>query len=404
MTTSMLRAGGAMLLGCALLLSPVTGAAQQAKVTLRTGILKVLPERLQPISRMDEAPEDLGFAGAERGRDDNATTGRFLGHAYETVEAKAKAEDAVAALDAMLAEGVRAFVVMADAETLLALADHAAEAAPEALIVNAQARDTRLRSADCRANVLHVAPSRAMLADGLAQYLMWKKWDAWMLVHGDAPGDVLMGEAYAAAGKKFGATIAETRVFEDTEGMRRSDSGHVLVQRQIPVFMQRSPEHDIVVVADENELFGAYLPYRTWEARPVAGDAGLRVRSWHPSHESFGATQLQRRFEKQAGRYMDDLDYQAWLSERVLGEAVTRTGSSDPAALKEYILSDAFEIAGFKGQALTFRPWNHQLRHGVLLADGRTVVTVSPQEEYLHQRTRLDTLGLDEPESDCDLN
>jgi adenylate cyclase len=58
-------------------------------------------------------------------------------------------------------------------------------------------------------------------------------------------------------------------------------------------------------------------------------------------------------------------------------------------------------LSGFKGVALSYRPWNHQLRHGVLLADGRLVVSVSPQDEFLHQATRLDTLGFDRPDSTC---
>ena len=98
---------------------------------------------------------------------------------------------------------------------------------------------------------------------------------------------------------------------------------------------------------------------------------------------------------------MTDNDYQAWLAMRVIGEAVSRTKSADPSVLKDFILSNDFEVAGFKGQALSFRPWNNQLRQGILLADGKLVVTVSPQEEFLHQKTRLDTLGFDEPETEC---
>ncbi|MEM7746392.1 MAG: branched-chain amino acid ABC transporter substrate-binding protein, partial [Pseudomonadota bacterium] len=269
------------------------------------------------------------------------------------------------------------------------------------LILNAEARDDRLRGADCRDNVLHIAPSRAMVADGLAQYMVWKKWTEWVLVHGSHPRDLLMAEAYRRAATKFGVEIVEERIFEDTGGARRTDSGHVLVQKQIPVFMQRAEDHDVVIAADESQVFGAYLPYRGWEPRPVAGDAGLVARIWHPSFEGWGATQLQRRFEKNQGRRMTDADYLVWLAFRTIGEAVTRTASADVATLRDYMLSDQFEIAAFKGQALNFRPWNNQLRHGILLADGALVVTVSPQQEFLHQRTRLDTLGFDEPESAC---
>ena len=37
----------------------------------------------------------------------------------------------------------------------------------------------------------------------------------------------------------------------------------------------------------------------------------------------------------------------------------------------------------------------------ILLTDGHLMVSASPQDGFLHQRSPLDTLGLDEPESDC---
>ena len=35
------------------------------------------------------------------------------------------------------------------------------------------------------------------------------------------------------------------------------------------------PDHDVVLVADESEVFGTYVPFRGWIPRPVAGTAGL---------------------------------------------------------------------------------------------------------------------------------
>ena len=63
--------------------------------------------------------------------------------------------------------------------------------------------------------------------------------------------------------------------------------------------------------------------------------------------------------------------------------------------------SDQFEVAGFKGQALTFRSWDQQLRQPVLLAQALMVVSLSPQEGFLHQKFLTDTLGFDEPETKC---
>lgn len=383
---------------CALL--SVAGQADaQTELAVRGAVLRVETEQPLPLSRLDLPPDDNGFSGARLATADNNTTGQFLGHVYETREETAAPDMAGEALDGLIADGVGFVVVLAPADTLLALADRAA--GHDVILFNASATDDRLRNADCRANVLHTAPSRAMLADGLAQYLVWKKWTDWLLMHGSHPQDIAKAEAYRRAAARFGAEIAGELVFEDKGGARVSDSGHVLAQRQVPVFMQRAPEHDVVVVADESEVFGAYIPYRTWEPRPAAGDAGLVARTWHWSWESYGSTQLQRRFEKAAGRYMSDVDYQVWLALRSVGEAVTRTNGNEAAKVHDYIVSDAFELSGFKGVALSYRPWNNQLRHGVLLADGRLVVTVSPQEEFLHQTTRLDTLGYDLPDSTC---
>ena len=193
-------------------------------------------------------------------------------------------------------------------------------------------------------------------------------------------------------------------MFEDTGGGRRSDTGSVQVQRQMPVFTQNTPDYDVLVAADESEVFAGYLPYRTWEARPVVGSAGLWPTSWDPSHELWGAAQLQNRFERKFKRGMNARDYQAWLAMRMIGDAVAHTRSDDPKTIHDELLSPQFEVAGFKGEKLTLRPWNQQLRQPILLTDGRGTVSVSPQEGFLHQLTELDTLGLDQPETKCKLH
>ena len=155
------------------------------------------------------------------------------------------------------------------------------------------ARDEALRNDGCRANVLHVAPSRAMLTDALVQYLIWKKWPRLFLIHGSHPEDVLLADAYRASATKFGAEIVEEREFADTGGARSTDTGHVQVQRQIPVFTEGAEEHDVIVAADEAEIFAAHLPYHTWDPRPITGSAGLRPVTWDPALEAWGATQFQ---------------------------------------------------------------------------------------------------------------
>ena len=84
-------------------------------------------------------------------------------------------------------------------------------------------------------------PSRAMLADALAQYLVWKKWSRWVLVYGSHPEDTALADAYRRAAKRFGARIVKEREYKDTGGARQTDSGVVQTQQQMPVFTQGRP-------------------------------------------------------------------------------------------------------------------------------------------------------------------
>ena len=359
-------------------------------------------DKPRPLSLVDPVLTDEGLAGARQAIGENQTTGQFLKHTYALNEVVVPVDgDLVAAFKEALAAGERLFVADVYGDQLLALAD--LPEAEGALIFNSRATDDELRTEECRANTFHVIPSRAMKADGLAQYLVWKQWHDWFLIHGTLEADLAFAAALERAAKKFNGNIVEKREYEYAPTARRTDTGHIQVQRQIPVLTQDAEDHDVVMVADESDVFGEYLPYRTWDPRPVVGTTGLVPTAWHRSHEQWGGTQMQNRFEQGQGRWMTERDYAAWVAVRSVGEAVTRTNNNDPKALREYLRSPEFEIGAFKGEGLTFRTWNQQMRQPILLAAPRTLVSVSPQEGFLHQRTPLDSLGFDEPESNCRL-
>ena len=360
-------------------------------------------EKPLPISRLTVEPDDIGIKGADLAIKDNNTTGRFMKQAFKLEVLRAQdAADALSQLDPFVAAGAGMILIDAVADQLLEVADGLTD--KDALLFNLRAIDTRLRNKDCRANVLHVSPSRAMLADGLAQYLIWKRWRKWFLVYGANPDDQAFAAAIRRAAKKFGGRIVEERVYEDSGGSRRTDTGHAQIQKQMPVFTQNAANHDVLVVADESQVFGPYVAYRVWTPRPVVGTSGLVASSWHPAHEQWGATQMQNRFQRLAKRFMQPMDYHAWLGVRAIGVAATRTNSGNFKTMRDYLLSDKFAIAAFKGQKVSFRKWNRQLRQPVLLANLEVPVSWSPQPGFLHKNAEVDSLGLDEPESQCQLN
>ena len=284
--------------------------------------------------------------------------------------------------------------------TLLKLAD--AVKGKDAIIINYGAPDERLREEDCRPNVLHSAPSRAMLADALAQYLIWKKWNHWLLVLGPRDEDKLYADAIRRAAKRFGGKIVEERPFTyETGTSRRSDGGYEQIQQQIPTFTQSAPEYDVLIVADEANVFGDYFPYRTWDARPVAGTSGLVAASWHPAIELWGGTQFQNRFKRLADRYLRPEDYNAWLAARMVGEAASRTKSN---GFEELV--DVHAFSSVRGRRLqgrrTFRARLERTGppadtgHDAEAARDSLAAAGLPASD-----SELDTLGVDKPETKC---
>jgi ABC transporter substrate binding protein (PQQ-dependent alcohol dehydrogenase system) len=382
-------------------LQPATAADDALHVPI-VYLGEQVPEPL-PLSLVEPIAPDKGLAGAKLAIGDNNTTGKFLKQDFQLIE---KILPAGADLDAAATEladaGRKLIISDLPADRLATLAD--APAMKDAVIFNIRAQDDALRAADCRANVFHTIPSRAMKADALGQFLVSRQWMRWVLIYGANDADQAFADAVRRSAKRYRAEIVEERAYEFQAGSRRTDTGEQQVREQMIKLTQRLPAYDVLVVADESEVFGEYLPYRTWDPRPVVGTQGLVPTSWHRSQEQWGGTQLQRRFTRDFDRWMLERDYAAWEGVRSIGEAVTRTNSADPATLRSYIVSDAFELAAFKGKPLSFRKWDQQLRQPILLASPLMLVSVSPQEGFLHQRTPLDSLGHDEPDSTCRLN
>jgi len=340
-------------------------------------------------------PADAGLQGARLGIVDNNTTGRFTRQNFALKEIRLPlGADVTAAFRQLLAEGHRHILADLPAETLAPLSK--LPEAAQILIYNVGSVDDRLRGADCATNLLHLPPSTAMRTDALMQYLSKKRWQKIFLSVGPEDVDKRYAAAIQRAAKHFGVKIVAEKPWQPSFEDRRTP------ESEIPVYTQ-GVDYDVLVVADEAGTFGDLFAYRTWQPRPVAGTAGLVPSAWHFTHEQWGALQLQNRFREQAGRWMGERDYAAWLAVRAIGESASRVKSTDFDKVKAFMLSGEFALAGFKGVPLSFRPWDGQLRQPVLLASERSLVAVAPVEGFLHQKNELDTLGYDQPETQCHL-
>ncbi|MBS4052522.1 MAG: ABC transporter substrate-binding protein [Methylomonas sp.] len=375
-----------------MLLFAVVNATAAGKQSIK--IAYISQERAVPaaLSNLDAFIQNKGQLGAELAISDNNTTGQFTQQQYELTKIAVPVGGDL----------IQAFNALGDDTGLVVLNVHPAQvnqladlpAAQNKLLFDAATSDDELRGVQCRRHVLHILPSRAMRADALAQYMLKKRWREWFLVVGQTAEDQLYAAAIKRAAKRYGMKLVAEKAWDNTYDVRRT------AQSDVPQFTQ-GEDYDVLVAADEQGLFGEYLDYRTWLPRPVIGTQGLIATAWHRTHEQWGAVQLQNRFKEQAGRWMEEEDYAAYLAVRAIGESSVRTKSNQVQAIKDYMLSDAFALQGYKGKPMSFRPWDGQLRQPVLLAAPRSLVSVAPLEGFLHPKSELDTLGYDQPETAC---
>lgn len=374
--------------------SVLLGSAAQAATALQIGYLEHSPERGPVLSNVIPEPTDAGLRGAELAIVDSNSAGKFLGYSYQLDSAIS--DDAAQLLTearTLHDKGLRVFVVNAPASTLQTLAQQL----PDSLLFNAGSADDALRTQTCLPNVLHTLPSRAMLADALGQFLAARRWNRALLIVGQTEEDRAYAASLRRAAARFGLKIVAEKTWSFDNDQRRS------AQTEMPLFTRSDKEYDVVLVADEQGDFGEYVPYHTDLPRPVAGTQGLTPTGWHKTVETYGAAQLQKRFEDSYNRWMNDRDFAAWMAVRSIA-AAARLNATTPQAIQRVALSGELPLDGFKGRKLSYREWSGQLRQPIPVVQPRALVTTSPQEGFLHPVTDLDTLGFDKAESRCNLS
>ena len=337
------------------------------------------------------------FTGAEVGIDDAAALARVLkaDFSLERITAKSPAEIAPAVLAALDA-GTHFFIIDAPAESFKPLA--AAVRGRDVLLFNVSEPDDALRRDLCAGEFIHVYPSRAQLMDGLAQFVVSRKWRDILVFEGPSPADAATTAAFAHSAQKFGARIVANQHFKPGTDPRDREQNDPALLSAI------NRDFDAVFVADEAFDFARTVPYRLARPRPVIGSIDLEPLAWHWTWERHGAPQVNSRFErKSAGRHMQGADWAAWMAVKMIVQSALRTEAADFAKQRAFILGDG-SFDGDKGLAVSVRSWDHQLRQAILLAAPYEVVADAPIEGFLHRTNTLDTLGDDEPESPCHLN
>ena len=344
-------------------------------------------------ARYPGQPWGRPYAGAEVALKESRFAGAATGVEFRlSHHSEADVQAASATIERLAEEGVKYFLLDLPGDAVAEIARRTK--GRELLLFNLSALDDALRQGECQAHLLHLAPSHAMLADTLAQYLVARKWPEVLVLQGPNPEDAQLLAAFQRSAKRFGLKIEEVRPFVLGRNPRERSANNVAL-------LTSGADYDVVFVADANGEFARDVPYQIQKPRPVVGSAGLVPDWWHWAWERHGAPQLNGRFLKRAKRPMTGYDWSAWVGVKAVVESVVRTQGGDFQKVRAYMLSDELILDGFKGNRLAFRSWDHQLRQPLFLTTLNWVVARAPLEGFLHQTNNLDSLGFDKPDSSC---
>jgi ABC transporter substrate binding protein (PQQ-dependent alcohol dehydrogenase system) len=355
--------------------------------------------------RLEPRRIERGYLGQAQGSAMDGLTSAIQGSNFELDAAKISltvTPTRVSSIDQAKLEvikltqaGAPLFISELPASWLTAVSD-----ATKAAVINVSEADDALRQQQCKTNLFHAIPSERMKADALAQVLLTRRWNKVLVLTSESIEDQRRSEVAIRSLQRFNLKLVAKKLFKLSGDPRERQLANLSL-------LTANQEFDALWVIDSDGEFARSIPYRLSQPRPVVGDAGLVPVAWDPRFERYGAPQVSKAFAKQFRRAMTGHDWAAWLTGRLLvstlvplysGGATKKIAATD--VLKTLSSNDLI-VDGSKGQVLSFRAWDRQLRQTIMLSDGQGVIEVAPLEGVMHPRSVLDTLGADAPEKLC---
>jgi branched-chain amino acid transport system substrate-binding protein len=339
-----------------------------------------------------------GLLGAREGEGEMDYTARLVGRGVDLAEARARTPgEALQEAETLVGEHVFVLVGGFDAATAEALSQFAARR--RTLFFNVGVTDDRLRNEDCSRFTFHIEASDAMYQDAIAdwfirglaflvdenalngvQIIQRRPARRWFTVTEDTPPWQARRRRtqLALQQRHWGGQIVGDVVLEPDENfdgaLRRISAAHPDL-----IFLLLPPARQLAFYARYEQI---RLPFeitgfpepvtqtRTFfsallRGAPRAGRGSVRMVSYEPTFAAIGGPQLAQRFYERWKQPLDGPAWTSWLAVKILWETFLRAQTTDAARLQQYLESGA-QFEGYQGVGMTFRPWDHQLRHPLM--------------------------------------
>lgn len=370
--------------------APVTAQQAAPPTSMRIGV--ILPTVDANTSPLDVALANGAEHGAIMGAEEATANAEMLGIGVEILYERATGADAVTAAAQRLADqgafGVIGGYDFAEARALGVWAE--AAGLP---FVNVGAVDDSLRSDLCSATTFHIEASAAMYLDALAGWYVRAGFRRWFIIQEDTEsGEALYDRLiWAMENRHFGAREVGHAVIPAGSGVDATILRNIDRSNSDLVILLNSAEDQLTILADldaggvrkevagfpwpETQTRAFYLAYRA--AAPNLG-AGYRASNWEWTIDAYGAREYNARY---ADQFVEPMDASAWATfhaVKIIFEAAFFGQSTVPADVMAYMTNPGSVFDLHKGIAVSFRPWDRQIRQSLFLIKIRSDVEPDP--------------------------
>ncbi|MFQ5803582.1 MAG: ABC transporter substrate-binding protein [Candidatus Methylomirabilales bacterium] len=291
------------------------------------------------------------------------------------------------------------------------------------IYLNSMSRSEVLRGPRCRRLTFHVEASLAMYTDTIAQWLVRRaKQPRWGFLTPDSETGAEMERLAKRALRRHGGTpVAREVVPASTRDYRAALAALAKAGPDV-LIINLAGLSLLQALAQFTELGLAVQvsgpvmeAVEFWQAEP-AKLTGIWPALWSHGFRRYSGRELNKRLAEALGKPAESHAWASYTAMKAVWEAVFRGGQTDTAGLVSFF-EKGHGVDAHKGQLLTFRPWDHQLRQPLMVlrckvpaADatrwdvfellGEVPLRGTPGES---RAAILDTLGLSKAESGCRL-
>jgi branched-chain amino acid transport system substrate-binding protein len=282
-------------------------------------------------------------------------------------------------------------------------------------------RSEALRGAKCHRLTFHVEASLAMYTDVMGQWLVRRaKQPRWGFLTPDSEAGAEMERLAKRALRRNGGSAVAREVVpasaRDYRGalttLAKAGPDVIIMNLAGPLLLEALAQ--VTELGLSVQVAGPMMEaVEFWQAEPTRL-SGVWPALWFHGFRKYSGRELNKRLARTLGHPAESHAWASYTAMKAVWEAVLKGGRTDAAGLVSF-----FEKGGgvdaHKGQPLTFRPWDHQLRQPLMVVRSKVPAAGTRRWDVFEllgevplrgtagksRAAILDTLGLSAAESKC---